>query len=273
MPMINALLARVGFATLAISTLATAQVPPRQSPLAQFPGFGHDHQADRARYRRQEIAREQAIARCMQEAGFPYTPTPSRLNPQFANAKAARAAQQDPNLQYAASLVSAERTRYYLALYGVPDPNDPSNLWDPRSPSGGGCWGEALREIPSVYAAQSQLNEAFLAMVRSVNQDPRVQTAERTWADCMQNRGYQYASPRDMTAAVHRAGLRGPPPAAERERHRQALAAGRECRVSTGLDAVVETVRVERETEFVLTHKAILENHAAVQRSQILPPQ
>jgi hypothetical protein len=51
-------------------------------------------------------------------------------------------------------LAPAERTRYYLALYAVPDPNDEANLWNPRSPTGGGCWGEAIREVPSVYFAQ-----------------------------------------------------------------------------------------------------------------------
>jgi hypothetical protein len=208
----------------------------------------------------------------MRQAGFQYTPTPSVLNPRAANAKERRAAQQDPNLRHAASLAPAERTRYYLALYGVPDPNDEANLWDPRSPTGGGCSGEALREIPSVYFAKSRLNQAHQAMVRSVVQDARVQEAERRWADCMQGRGHPYASPREMYTAGARAGLRGPPPPAERQRHQQARAASRECSASTGLDAVMDTVRVAKEAEFVATHKDVLDRHLANQQRQNLPP-
>ncbi|MFN2564462.1 MAG: hypothetical protein ABR499_05555 [Gemmatimonadaceae bacterium] len=274
---------RVGLAAalalfaLVMPARAQRQPPPAQSPLAEYPGFGHDHQADTARFQRQEAAREQAIARCMQRSGFEYTSMPAVVNPRIPRAREALPTRQHPKARYVASLGPAERTRYNLTLYGVPDPNDEENLWDPRSPTGGGCWGEAMREIASVYAANSELMAPYLAMVRSVAQDARVQAAERRWAECMRARGYQYASPLALHSEVDRAAVQGPPPgrtmAEVQQRNQEARAAARECNSSAGLDSTMKSVRAEKEGEFVRDHKDVLDRHRERQRSQILPPE
>jgi hypothetical protein len=270
---------RVALAIFALAAPARAQgqLPPAKSPLAQYPGFGHDHQADRARFQRQELAREQTIARCMQRSGFEYTPVPAIVNPGIPRAREVLSTRQHPNARYVASLSPADRIRYNLALYGVPDPNDEQNLWDPGSPTGGGCLGEAMRQIPSVYAAKSALMESHRTMVRSVAQDARMRAAEQRWADCMRARGYQYASPLTLYAEVDRAAVHGPPPgrsmAEVQQRNHEARAPARECNSSAGLDSTIEAVRVEKETEFVRDHRDVLDRHRERQRSQVLPPE
>ncbi|MDQ3995850.1 MAG: hypothetical protein M3303_02395 [Gemmatimonadota bacterium] len=199
---------------------------------------------------------------------------PSIVNPRIPSPPSTR---QHPNTRYVASLSHTERTRYNLALYGVPDPNDEGNLWDPRSPTGGGCMGEAMREIPSVYAAKSALMASHRAMVRSVAQDARVQAAEQRWAECMRARGYQYASPRALYGEVDHAAGRGPPPgrsmADVQQRNLEARAANPECNSSAGLDSTLNAVRVEKETDFVRDHRNVLDRHRERQRSQVLPPE
>jgi hypothetical protein len=174
-------------------------------------------------------------------------------------------------------LSSTERTRYHLALYGVPDPNDEANLWDPRSPTGGGCLGEAMREVPSVYAAKSQLMEPYRVMVRSVAEDARVHAAEQRWAACMRQGGYEYASPLALHAEVDRAAIHGTPAglsvADVQRRNQEARQVARECNSSSGLDSTLATVRTEKEAEFVRAHKDVLERHLERQRSQRLPPE
>ena len=277
MQRINPLIVGVAIAALVVGAprFAVAQAPPPHSPLAQYPGFGHDHHADRARFQRQELARERSVARCMQRAGFQYTPAPSVINPPARDAREAREAlveRQHPNQRYVASLSGADRTSYYLALSGVPDPNDEQGLWDPRSPTGGGCSGEAMREFPSVYAAKSWLREPYRAMLHSVSQDARVQNAEREWAECMRDHGHDHASPRAMYADLERLALQRRLSAEERQRDEHARTVSRECRSSTGLDEVIATVRVEKEAEFVRAHRDVLERHLAIQRIQNLPP-
>jgi hypothetical protein len=270
---------KIALAVVALATPAAArsQLAPAHSPLAAYPGFGHDHQADEARFRRQELARERAIARCMQRSGFEYTPMPAVVvNTRIPRATEAPSAQLHANARYVASLSPTQRTRYNLALYGVPDPNDEGNLWDPRSPTGGGCWGEAMREVPSVYAAKTQLMEPYRAMVRSVAQDARVQAAERRWAECMLARGYQYASQFALRSEVDRAAVHGPPPgrsvAEVEQRNREARAPAGECNVSAGLGSTIDSVRVEKETDFVRDHRGALDRHRERHRSQLLPP-
>jgi hypothetical protein len=231
-----------------------------ESPLAAYPGFGRERDPDEARYRRQQIALHRYIAHCMQQAGFQYTPTPSVVN--------APAPPQDANERYVASLSPERRTRYNLTLYGVPDPNDEENLWDPRSPTGGGCWGEAMRAIPSVFAAKSELMAQYLAMERAIARDPRVQAAERRWSECMRMRGFSYARPQAMPARQDSAAIRGAlTPELERE-YRQALEMAPTCATAVGLDSVKAAVRVDKETEFVRAYKHVLDRHVERLRQQ-----
>ena len=245
------------------ATADTARSPAQKaSPLAAYPGFGRERNPDQARYRRQEIAMERHIAHCMQKAGFEYTPAPSIVNPP------APPPPQGPNQRYVTSLSAERRTQYNLTLYGVPDPNDEENLWDPRSPTGGGCWGEAIRAIRSVYAAKGELMTEYLTMERSISRDPRVQAAERRWSECMRSRGFSYATPQSIPAREVSAAIRGAhTPELERQ-SRQALDAAPACATAVGLDSVKAAVRVDKETEFVRAPKHVLDRHVERLRQQ-----
>jgi hypothetical protein len=232
----------------------------RNSPLAAYPGFGHDHDGDEARYRRQAIALQRYIAHCMQQAGFQYTPASSVVN--------APAPRQGPNERYTASLSPERRTRYNLTLYGVPDPNDEGNLWDPRNRTGGGCWGEAMRAIPSVFAAKSELMAQYEAMQRSIAQDPRVRAGEQRWSQCMRSLGFSYATPHSIPARRDSAAVRGVlTPELERQ-YRQAAEMPPACVMAVGLDIIKAMVRVDKEAEFVRAHKHVLDRHLERLRNQ-----
>ena len=244
----------------AADTAAGLAPAPAESPLAVYPGFGRERDPDEARYRRQQIALHRYIAHCMQQAGFEYTPAPSVVN--------APAPPHGPNERYVASLSAERRTRYNLTLYGVPDPNDEGNLWDPSSPTGGGCWGEAMRAIRSVFAAKSALMTPYHAMQRSIARDPRVRDAEQRWSACMRSRGFSYARPQSMPAQQDSAALRGTfTPELERD-YRAALKVAPECVTIVGLDSVKTVVRIEKEAEFVRVHKHVLDRHLELLRNQ-----
>jgi hypothetical protein len=198
----------------------------------------------------------------MQQAGFEYTPVPSVVNPPGPPPPVG------PNERYVASLSAERRTRYNLTLYGVPDPNDEENLWDPRSDTGGGCWGEAMRAIRSVYAAKSELMSQVHAMERAIARDPRVLEGERRWSECMRSRGFSYAAPRGIPARQDSAAIRRAlTPELERQT-RQAQEAAPACATAVKLDSTKAVVRVEKETEFVRTHKLVLDRHVELLRRQ-----
>lgn len=277
-------LAAAGYALSGSHVPAAAQVTdapperPAQSPLAAYPGFGHDPEADESRFDREEMARERLIAQCMQQAGFQYTPTPSIRVEETTNIREAlAAARNDPNERYVASLTPERRTQYYLALYGVPDPftQEAQGLHDPERPEGGGCVGEALQAIPGVFAAKRVLQDQLDAMRRAVAQDSRVRAAEQRWSECMAARGYQYASPRELHAALDQAAAqalaRGEKDISALERqHQEAVAAGRECAQQVQLGQTVAQVRAEHEAAFVRAHRAVLDRHLERIRNQSL---
>jgi hypothetical protein len=237
-------------AALAATPAALSAQTAPASPLAAYPGFGHNPTADEARYKREQAARERLISTCMREQGLSYTPSPPREANQGSRGNAARsnAVPVDPNERHAASLSAEERVRYYTALYGVPDPNDQSaQLWKPGTPTGGGCLGDAMRAMPGVYSARSALAEQFSDLRQSVLTDPAVTAAEGRWATCMRGKGFSFASPRAMFQAAE-------PPAA-------AQSADPACRTESGLKAAVEQARISREAAFVAANRDRLEGH------------
>jgi hypothetical protein len=234
-----------------------------KSPLAVYPGFGHNMQADETRFDRESLAREQLIARCMRQQDLPYTAVPPIRIDEIISPGETPKPLIDPNAEYAESLEPDERQAYYLALYGIPDPNDPraDRLHDPDSPTGGGCSGEAFRTIRGVYAAQSDLNEQYIAMRRSVMQDERVKAAEQRWSACMQDRGYEYASPRDLLAALDQATLQEAIITELTQQHQQAMDVADTCGTEVELEITVAEVRVDKETAFVKVHQDRLTRH------------
>ncbi len=257
--------------TIAVSP-AHAQGVAAASPLAAYPGFGHNALADEAQYQREHSSREQSIARCMETAGLRYTPAADVQSPQHHESGQSRAAAApvDVNERYARSLSVPERTRYYVALYGVPDPNDEraGALWDPRSSTGGGCWGEALRAIPGVYAARSALAADYVALRRSIRDDPRVIAAEQRWGECMRARSFAYSSPRALLASRDTAAVMKTLRPEMQQIYESAVAASPACVTGSGLDSAIGTVRSEKEAAFVLEHKAVLDQHLQRLRSQ-----
>jgi hypothetical protein len=49
--------------------------------------------------------------------------------------------------------------------------------------------------------------------------------------------------------------------------------AARECDASAGVDSAIDSVRIEKETEFVSAHRAVVDRHRERQRNQVLPPE
>jgi hypothetical protein len=243
----------------AADTAAGLAPAPGESPLAAYPGFGRERDPDRARYQRQQIALHRYIAHCMQQAGFQYTPVSSVVN---------APAPPDPNKPYVASLSPERRTRYNLTLYGVPDPNDESNLWDPSSPTGGGCWGEGMRAIPSVYKAKSELMTQYHAMQRAIARDPRVRAGEQRWSECMRSRGFSYARPQSIHAGQDSGAIRGALTPELQRQYREAMEVSPECATAVRLDSIKAAVRIDKEADFVRAHKAVLDRHVERLRNQ-----
>lgn len=258
---------------------APAGEPPRRwgrSPLAAYPGFGHDPEADEARFEREELARERRIAACMEQQGFPYTPAPAVRVLAPTDGEAPPETTPDPNRRFVETLDADRRRAYYLALYGIADPFSEAaeDLHDPRAGSGGGCSGEALRAIPGVYAAHSRLSEELAALRRAILGDERVRSAEQSWAACLAERGLDgYETPRDLRAHLDRTrgSARPPGPDAARkvaQEHRRTLEAGRACDARVGLTRTRDQVRMEREAAFVERHREVLDRHLESLRGQ-----
>lgn len=236
----------------------------QSSPLARYPGFGHNAEADEARFEEEEAAREGRIARCMEREGFSYWPMTSLALEDFATPREAMAAARThPNDRYVLLLSEEGRRRYNFALHGVEDPNaeESERLRDQNDPSAPGCVAEAHRRIPGVFAARSALTEEFHAMRQEILADQRVKAAEGLWADCMQKHGYSLSSPRalrqQMDLDLARTAGQAPLKRLGAE-HRKALDSSAVCVQKSGLDAVVAATRIDYERAFVRKHRKFL---------------
>ena len=235
----------------ALAVLGALQSPeaaaPRQSPLAAYPGFGHDAAADEGRYTSEESARENLIASCMRRHGFRYVPEPSVVADDSTTAADAFAA--GPNERYTASLTRRQWRRYSLALAGVPDANDPG-----AGPSGG-CILDAHDAIPGVFAALNALREPYEDMQDRITADRRVVAATGRWGRCMRSQGHSYASPEQLAAAPDMA------PATPAAQYEAAVRAGVRCEQQARLPAAIAQATVDHETEFVEQYRDVLERY------------
>lgn len=252
-----------------IAPSSAAPAAEAASPLAAYPGFGHDPEVDEARFEREEIERERRTSECMAAAGWDYRPQPPVAAGGFATPEEAAAwADLDPNRAYLERLSPAGRRDYHRALHGVEDPYAESAdaLADPADPLGGGCAGEALRAVPGVFAARNELREELRDLERAIAGDPRVAGAERRWAACMTARGHAAETPAALLAAVDEAALAGAAEAGPSEAEALArLEAARpdaaDCALQAGLPAALSAARAEHEETFVRRHRRVLENH------------
>ena len=251
---------------LTASALAKQPSPLSASPLAKYPGFGHNPEADEARFEQEETARETRIVRCMERAGFTYWPLMSiTLNNLESPNEAIAAMRDNQNDRYVANLNAADKKRYYQALVGVDNPYAPEaeRLRDPADPSGRGCAAAALRAIPGVFAAKSALNLEFNQLRQAALRDQRVQAVEAQWSACMKKDGYSLPSPRALRQQMDLDLARSQETPVNLKnlatQHRAALEKSTACVIQTGFREVVAAVRVDYETEFVKKHKAFLD--------------
>lgn len=254
-----------------------ARKAPKTSPLAKYPGFGHNAEADEEQFEKEEAARETRIARCMEREGFTYRPMMSVNLERFETPREAMAAIRDnPNDRYALLLSEDARLRYNRALYGVDDPNDidADNLRDAADPASGGCAADALRAIPGVFAARSALAEEFVALRQAVLASARVKSAETQWAACMQKQGYTLESPRALRRQmdVELAQTVGNADNLKKlgAEHRKAVQSSAICVQQSGLESVVADVQVEHEKAFVKKHRKFLESFLKTLQQQDL---
>lgn len=237
-------------------------VRPAASPLAAYPGFGHDQERDRRAFAADEARRQQEIARCMKDAGFQYVSEVSRTVSAADAARMGRRsarAPESPNERYRQSLTAEQRTKYNIALYGVPDPNDPANLWNPASGTGGGCWGEAMRAFNGVYAGANAVQNDFWDMRQGIGRDRRVVAATQKWSVCMKGRGFNIDSLQELAGAQANMGMIRDKPTLTAEQVEAATAASGECLGESDYEAALTSATVEAETAFVQKHKAVLD--------------
>lgn len=191
-------LAVVGSIIGVIGGAARTAEGSERSPLSVYAGFGHDPAADEERFRVEDRAREQVIARCMAARGYVYVASPAvvvDVDVSGSREQLWSLIQADPNNQHLRSLAPKARESYSLALAGVRDANNPDGPI-------GGCIGSAHSQIPGVYAAYGELLIPFEEMQKSIAADSRTKAAEARWAACAERGGFHYNSPRAMWAAL-----------------------------------------------------------------------
>ncbi len=246
---------------------ASASVDSPSSPLAAYPGFGHNWQEDEAQFEAEELKREQYLVQCMNEEGFDYLEAPSvSLDDvsleEFVNYV-------DPNEEYIASLSLADRERYFVALTGVPNPDSESLADQPDLKTfvgDTGCIGEARAAIPGVFAGRSALIDEYEEMKRAVLSDPEATAAFARWAECMDNRGYPgLNSPSDIYRSVDEAALEGTAESSQAlfEGAQQALSESQSCDSEFGLSKTLLDVTYRYEETFVKAYSDVLDAHLA----------
>ncbi|WP_148220797.1 hypothetical protein [Xylanimonas cellulosilytica] len=173
-----------------------------------------------------QMEMEEAVARCMADEGFEYTPvdysalmaevdavdtttreyaqeygyghsiqpdTTGNPMPEFV----------DPNEDYVAAMSESESEAYYEALYGAME-YDVDNVDSIPDMSEMGCTGAAQVEIMGQQDTSLFDNEELTAFGENMEQleadvaaDPKVAEAAAGWAECMADAGFDYATPQE----------------------------------------------------------------------------
>jgi len=240
---------------------SAGQKPPPRSALAAYPGFGHNAESDMRAFASDNAKRQQMIAQCMRAAGYEYYPEIGIIVRTAAAPiqERRRRPAQSRNDTYRKGLPADKLQQYNMALFGVPDPHSETQLWDPSSPTGGGCWGEALRSVRGVFDASRALTREYVEMRRSVVEDPRVRAAEAKWASCMAGKGHDFEKVSDVRAAVFN---RGEVPGKQQvpvERLDELAAASDACLAEANFADAENAARMDAENAFVRAHKATLD--------------
>ena len=177
---------------------------------------------------RQLTRMEEALAACMAEQGFSYTPVDySAIEVDFMGsdlgvepgtiefaerygyglttdpwgADDAGDELEDPNAEYVAAMSEAEQQAYYTALYGeryaepgmIGGAPDDEALTD-YSWEDAGCTGLAQEQLLTGNETDGDeflgLQQAMAEMIESAARDPRLERANADWAVCMTEAGY-----------------------------------------------------------------------------------
>lgn len=166
---------------------ANASTAAGESELAAFPGFGASPLIDERRYDEEALLRERLIAMCMQMQGKTYV----IVKPDSTSS--------DPNEAAAQAMEPDAREAFYLALYGVDSPNDPS-LGAAEERKNGGCLGQAHRQLPGIFRVPEDLRAARDALDRD-----RDKLRKAKFEECMSSAGVDTdalrAAPLDATVA------------------------------------------------------------------------
>lgn len=239
-------------------------IPP--SKLADFPGFGHDMEKDEATYTEEEMERETAIADCMQENGFEYTPTPSllvdaqALNDEAEFERLLAEAAKDPNDLYVQSLNPSMRESYFLTLTGLADPNIEEGLDHTQADLINSCRSKAFRDTPGVYAKKNLLSDEYQAMQQNIENDERVVKATSDWSNCMSQGGLNFSRPNEVMRHIDQSlasqlgsNLTEASETLTNQVNQLEHATSR-CIVESNLHQVHRLVRIDHENKFVETH-------------------
>jgi len=174
------------------------------SNLANYPGFDHNIDRDEGTYSSEETKREKKVTECMLESGFEYTPSTSMLidDDVLEDAEAFEELLEemstDPNEVYISTLTEARKRSYYLALYGVENPDDEEAETYDLAASSDSCVSRSFQEIPGVYAKRNILQDQLDIMEENISKDPTLTAAIEKWSVCMSENGYDLSKPQDL---------------------------------------------------------------------------
>lgn len=236
----------VGAAAAITTPIATGRA---DRPLTAYWGFAQteeDRAIEESIFEQEETQRQALIVSCMSRQGFEYKPAISSvLVTDEMTAAQARSLLADPNDGYRKSLTSEQQGAYNLALTGYQDPNHP------QAGAAQGCVGEAHEAIPGVFHVRGILNKEMLAMEREFLDDPEIRALQGAWSSCMGSRGWEFATPIDVSASVDLDVL------SEAE-FQMALADSDTCARDVGLTNTARRIREAKERAFIADHADIL---------------
>jgi hypothetical protein len=189
----------------------------------------------------------------------------------------------DPNQDYVQSLSESEMTAYYEVLYGAPQTDQEMNEdgsyeynWED-----GGCYGVSQHEVSGEQAYdQDQFKPIFDAMGKLYEdqaKDPRMKELEAKWASCMADAGYTFKAKQDAAQSVYdqqnefwENNPNGDSPTDEqtkkwREDEIEVALADFKCGEKVDYVQQQLTVQFELEKQFIIDHKAELDELVAFQ--------
>jgi hypothetical protein len=172
----------------------------RQAELYMLSSFGGVSGSEMIQqfYRDEEIRTQNLITECMINAGFPYVPIippieqgPPKNSLEFAQQYGLMKREPggppaDPNMEYIKTLSPDGSVKYSAALSG----DQP------------GCSLLAAAQKNAVNNVTDKYTERAMDRLNRVLSDPRMQSIEKNWRDCMMGKGYRVEHPSELDDLV-----------------------------------------------------------------------